>query len=312
MTRQCINKVLVAIDGSDRSIETVHYLAAMRALSNSEINLFHVYHKTHDGYYDLAKKTIGTKASDSLKAWETHQHLRIEAYLERCREILLAAGFNSEKIKTTIHHCRQGIARDIVEETGRGYDAVIIRRRGTSSIPALVMGSVAIKLFNAIEEVPLIFAGRQRFNNRILIGMDDPEETLRAVDFVGRMAGVKARFEIGFISVLRRDIWPPEAFTTQGGGVVDQNIFDDEINALFEMAKSKLEEYGFKGENVYTEIVKNAFSRAGAIVDAAERGDYSTIVIGRSRASRMNTFFVGRVSNKIVQIGPKQHFWIVN
>ena len=52
-------------------------------------------------------------------------------------------------------------------------------------------------------------------------------------------------------------------------------------------------------------------SRAGAIVNAAEKGDWSTIVVGRRGLSRVSDFFMGRVSNKVVHAGRKDTVWIV-
>lgn len=306
-----IDRVLVAVDGSERSLETVHYLSGMPAMFKAQINLLHIFPQHRERYFILAEKYIGVNESNTLRVWEQQQRLKIEGYMDCCRQILLDADFHPEQVKISIRHCRKGIARDIVEEAGKGYDAVVLRRRGMSSLPSLVMGSVALKLFNGIQDVPLIFAGRQYFNNRVLIGVDRPEEAFRAVDFVGRMAR-REPIEVGLIYVLRRDQWPPEVFSDPANSKLYQDIFDEEIKAVFNQSRERLESFGIKPENIDSRIVKNAFSRAGAIVAAADEGNYSTIVIGRSRVPRANTFFIGRVSNKIIQIGPKQHFWIVN
>jgi nucleotide-binding universal stress UspA family protein len=310
MTKTSIDKVLVTIDGSERSFETVIYLAALPALCEAKINLLHIYPKIHASYYEIAEKAAGMKLANSLRIWEQQQRQKIEMCMEKCRDVLLAADFNPQHIQISINHCRHGIARDIVEETDNGYMALFLRRRGISSLPALVMGSVALKLFNAVNDVPLIFAGRKAANNRILIAIDHFEEALRAVEFVKKMVRGKT-FKIGFISVIRRDSVPPHAFSEDGDGNIDPNIYEKKFNELFNMVRERLESEGIRPENIHSEIVKNSFSRAGAIVEKAERENYSTIVIGRRNTARTRSFYIGRVSNKIIQISPKQHVWIV-
>ncbi len=305
-----IQSVLVAVDGSDRSIETVRYLAQMAKMPDLKINLFHVRNETHESYYELARQSLGNKGVDTLKVWEKQQWAKIQSYLKKCSDVLLEAGVAPEKIKTTVQRCRQGIARDIVAEADRGYDALFLRRRGMSSLPALVMGSVALKLFNSAAEVPLVLAGRQPANHRILIAVNQLDEALRAADFVGRMAAFGEKIEVGLISVLRRDVWPTEEGESGDGAVPGEANID--LEALFDTVNTRLTEWGIKRDSIHNLVVKDAFSRAGAIVEAAEKGNFSTIVVGRNRVSRVNTFFIGRVSNKIIQIGPKQHFWIVN
>ena len=48
------------------------------------------------------------------------------------------------------------------------------------------------------------------------------------------------------------------------------------------------------------------------IVETTDRKGFDTIVVGRRGMSRVQQFFAGRVSTKVLQIGQKHHVWIVN
>jgi nucleotide-binding universal stress UspA family protein len=45
MKKKDRNKLLVVVDGSDRSIQTAQYLSDITSMRNCEITLFHVFNK---------------------------------------------------------------------------------------------------------------------------------------------------------------------------------------------------------------------------------------------------------------------------
>jgi nucleotide-binding universal stress UspA family protein len=311
MTLASIKKMLVAIDGSDRSIKTVKYLADMAALRNAEINLFHVFSGIPESHYDLLKEPASLKMGGQLVAWESAQRKRMEKYMEKCRKILLAADFHPQRVSITVRDRKHGIARDIVAASHTGYDAVVLRRRGMSRLTGLVMGSVAYKLLNTIDSVPLIFAGRKSYNQRILIGMDQSENAMRAVDFVGRMADGYG-YEVLLVNVMRGLGASDVPLSVEAGGYSHGDVLQSEIHQIFATAIERLVAAGFDPQKVRAEIIRDVPSRAGALVEMADREDYSTIVVGRRGLSRTSAFAIGRVSPKVLQIGRKHHVWIVN
>jgi nucleotide-binding universal stress UspA family protein len=311
MAHASIKKMLVAIDGSDRSVKTVKYLANVAALRNAEINLFHVFSGIPESHYDLLKEPASIKMGGQLVAWESAQRKRMEKHMDKCRKILLAADFHPQRVIITIRDRKIGIARDIVAAAHTGYDAVVLRRRGMSRLTGLVMGSVAYKLLNAIDSVPLLFAGRKPYNQRILIGMDQSENAMRAVDFVGRMADGYG-YEVALVNVMRGMGASDLPISVEAGADSGGDALQSEIREIFATATERLVDAGFDRRNVHAEIIRDVPSRAGALVDMAEREDYSTIVVGRRGLTRTSAFVIGRVSPKVLQIGRRHHVWIVN
>lgn len=306
------NTLLVAIDGSDRSIRTVAYLAEMPAFFNKEIHLFNVFASIPESYYDLGKEPSSIKITSGLYAWEKEHRNKIEKHMNKCKKILVAADCNPEKVKIIIHKRRKGVAQDIISESKKGYEAVVVRRRGMSNLQGLIMGSVALKLLNGVVTTPLLFAGRKPCNRRILVAVDGSENALRAVDFVGRMVG-GYDYCIGLVTVLRQNI---KQNTKNGTDMDMEQAFMDavELQSIqnIEKAREHLIAAGVEDTVITTEIVKGETSRAGGIIDTAEKGDFDTIVVGRRGLSRVQQFFAGRVSTKVLHVGRKHHVWIVN
>jgi nucleotide-binding universal stress UspA family protein len=304
------NKLLVVVDGSDRSIQTAQYLSDMTSLRNHEITLFHVFNKVPESYYDLAKEPASVKPYPSVHAWEAQQHDQIKKHVNRCRQLLLAADFNPNRVQTTIHNRQSGIARDIIAEARKGYDALVLRRRGLGRLRGLVIGSVAFKLLDRADFVPLIFAGRKPFTHRILIAVDGSDNAMRAVMFAGeKLKGSDCRIRL--LSVLRGAVDGHKDTTHR---MKNHELFDDaerSISAFMEKARKHLIAEGFRSDAITEQIIKNVPSRAAAIVQAANDGDHSTIVMGRKGGSLVSEFTIGRVSTKVILGGNEFGVWLV-
>ena len=73
----------------------------------------------------------------------------------------------------------------------------------------------------------------------------------------------------------------------------------------------RLKKAGLSDDQISSKIATGMTSRAKAIVEEAKKGGYGTIVVGRRGHSRVEEFFMGRVSNKVLQLAKKMAFWVV-
>jgi nucleotide-binding universal stress UspA family protein len=83
------------------------------------------------------------------------------------------------------------------------------------------------------------------------------------------------------------------------------------IEAFFAEAAVILEKEGFRPGQITTKVARGVSSRAGAIIEEARNGEYGTIVVGRRGLSKVKEFFIGRVSNKVVQLRKETAVWLV-
>jgi nucleotide-binding universal stress UspA family protein len=304
-------KLLVSMDGSERALRTAEYLAQMPAFYNMQVNLFNVFAGVPESYFDLGREPACVNITAGMYSWEKQQRGQIEQHLQKCRSILLSADYNPNKVQTTIKKRRVGIARDIIAESNKGYTAVVLRRRGMGRLQGLVMGSVALKLLNGIDSVPIIFAGRKTNRRRVLVAVDGSDNAMRAVDLVADMLG-GFDYAIGLVTVVRAEAPVEQA---PGTDSTFKSYLDDieiEVRRALDKAQERLLAAGFDDSNLSLEFIRGAQSRAAAIVDVADKGGFDTIVLGRRGMSRVQQFSAGRVSTKVLQIGQKYNVWIVN
>ena len=303
-------KILVPIDGSDRALNTVRYVARIEPFRNMDIVLFHVFNSVPESYWDLGKDPRSTSTVRQVRSWEIGQRKKINFYMERALQILLGAGVPSESIFIKVQNRKKGIARDIIREARNGYDAVVTRRRGMTGLRRIVLGSVATKLLSQITFLPLILVGKLKVNHKILLAFDGSENAMGAVQFVGSLLG-GCDYEITLFQVIRsngekgpehRHIFSSKEF----GRVVSK-----EMAASLKAAQAKLVHAGFKADKVSSQIVTGAISRAGAIADRAKQENFGTIVMGRRGHSRVRDFFIGRVTNKVIHLARERTVWVV-
>jgi nucleotide-binding universal stress UspA family protein len=304
-------RVLVAIDGSKRSLQTIEYMTQASFFRDMEINLFHVFISVPDAFWDLTREPSSIKTGAHVRAWESQKRKEIESHLSTCKAVLLDADFQPDKISISVQNRRNGIARDIIAESSKGYGFVLLRRRGMTQLSGLIMGSVAYKLLDHIDHTPLILAGKKPVNHRVLVAMDGSACALRALELVAHTL-VGKNCEITLVNVLRKSSQRTRNDAPGGdlSGLPEE--LGHSIQHILYDAKAKLLVDGFEDHNIRIETITHAHSRAGAIVAMAEERDISTIVVGRKGISRVHEFSMGRVCNKVLHIGREFHIWITN
>ena len=310
MRKQKKKKILVPIDGSDRALNTVRYVARFEPFRNMDIVLFHVFSSVPEGYWDLEKDPRSTSTVRQVKSWEVQQRKNMEKFMEKASQFLLKAGFSSESITIKIQNRKKGIARDIIREARNGYAAIVTRRRGMTGLRRIVLGSIATKLVEKLTFVPLILVGKRTPNNKILLAFDGSENAASALEFVGSLFG-GFDYEVSLFHVIR----------SNGEGQPEyQHIFSSkeytraarkEMSETLKAAQTKLIDMGLTTDKVSTQIAEKAISRAGAIADRAKQEDFGTIVMGRRGHSRIRDFFIGRVTNKVIHMARDRTVWVI-
>jgi len=142
------------------------------------------------------------------------------------------------------------------------------------------------------------------------------------VDYVAKMVGCCPAFEVTLFHVMRGfDIFhqavgkspaqaPDSAWQERLAKELEQA--GSGIEAVFAEATKRLVEAGMEAARVSRKVIKGASSRAGAIVDEVEKGGFDTVVVGRRGLSKVQEFFMGRVSNKVIHLAKDKTVWVVS
>ncbi len=306
------NQILLAIDGSDHALEAVKYVGGIPSFKKMQVLLFHVYSKLPGFYRDRETgPQFDHKMIKEIDALEMQQEAKLHQHMETARQILVAAGFPSDAVEKKLHIEQKGIARDIIHAAKDACSTVVIGRKGVSDVAELVLGGITTKLVEKIDFLPLLVVGKAPKPGKILLAWDGSENAMRAVDYVGTVLG-GSDLEVTLVHVIRGQ----EAMKTGYDLFLPSTQYiekaKEEISATLDQARVRLIRLGFKPNKVSSEIITGAYSRAVAIYEKAKDEGYGTIVVGRRGLSKVREFFMGRVSNKLIQLAKAQAVWVVN
>lgn len=152
---------------------------------------------------------------------------------------------------------------------------------------------------------------------KILIGLDESENAMRAVAYVGRVFGHAPEAEVTLFHVLpglppkfleEGDIPSPE--TRQARQRMIEEWEKEQEKAWADVcneARKALIHHGFKPEAIHTKFVPQHqhLDVGQEILDEAEAGDYTTVVLGRRGLSPIKRLLIGSVSRKVMEYGKK-------
>jgi nucleotide-binding universal stress UspA family protein len=306
-------KILLVVDGSYQAYETVNYVSEVLPPSDTEIVLLHVASKVPESFWDLEKDPVWQQKVQTVRGWEMQQEKKITDFMERAKQVFMDAKFPESAVKVDIRERKEGIARDIRAESHRGYDSVILGRRGLSTIQDLSLGGVASKIVLKASDLAVWLIGGRPNPDRILVGIDTSAGSMLAVDHVVKITdGLKKRILV--LNVIRKVSVEMEGIEGTGMEEFQRERMDKaarDIEPIMKKASERLQAGGISPENISTKIITGASTRAGTILEEARSGGYGTIVVGRRGLSTVEEFDMGRVSNKLVQAAKDRALWVV-
>lgn len=305
--------ILIALDGSPDSLGAARYVARTCNTANLKVSLMHVMPTTPETFWDQEKDVyFKEKMKTNYTEWEKSTKKAAQLFLDDAKNILVNAGVATSEVGAIIRERKVGIARDIVAESTRGYDAVVVGRRGLSKLADLFLGSVSNKIVEGIRDITVWVVGRDIRSDRMLVAVDASKNSRKAVDYAGTLASA-AEVELTLFHVVRK----------LGFEVVDGfNLRDEEIDGFMEQVetdtrrmlksyKNSLEKAGVAPEKISTKRTMGSYTRAGDILKEAKDGGYGTIVMGRRGLSKVYEFLMGRVTNKVLHRAEGFAVWIV-
>lgn len=315
-------RILIAVDGSLQALEAVRYVSKVLPGERIAVVLMHIVTRVPESFWDLEHEPAYHYRLVAVDEWEASQRKMVDEFMGQSRDMLLGAGVREEDLTVTIRDRKEGIARDLIAESQKGFDAVVVGRRGVSELKDMVLGSIANKLIERLSACPVWVVGGARASERILLCVDGSEGAGRAVQSTAGMLAGAPDVQVTLLHVVRsmgifRQVFGgvprPEKDGELAQGVEgEMEAASRRIQPAFDEAKDILLQSGLSEDRIAQHILTGAASQAGAIVDFAELEEYGTIVVGRRGLTKVQEFFMGRVSNKVVQLAKDKTVWVVN
>jgi nucleotide-binding universal stress UspA family protein len=150
-------KILVGFDDSENAIRAVRFLTETFSAEH-RVTLFSVLQDTA-ALCDLNSPELTPYFKEQQQSFCTLEEKKkslVETAVEKARDMLLEAGFPPDHIKLKVNAKSRGVARDIVDEAAKGYDLVVLGRRGVSAVREFFFGSVSGKVIQAARDVSIM------------------------------------------------------------------------------------------------------------------------------------------------------------
>jgi nucleotide-binding universal stress UspA family protein len=292
--------VLVPVDCSEQSFETVRYVGKIMKPGRAKITLFHVVSPVSKSYLDFeSDPPAGKRAVLNQAPKEV-----IEKFLEKASATLHQQGIHPKNVKRVVQARRRGVARDILSETFRGYDAVAIGRGPHKAIKNQIMGGTANRIVNNIYNTPVWLVGQCSDPGSILIAMDGSTGAMRAFTYAKKML-LRESSEILLYSVTR-------SLDNHSSETDQQGSTEAEMKSRFTECIAHLKQTGGDAIRVRSKIEIGLPSRAEGIVNEARQGGYATIIMGRRGLSDVRQYAMGQVCQKALTMATDRAVWIVN
>ena len=148
-----MNKMLVAIDGSQCAMRAVDY--AGRQFSGNRdlrITLLHVLPYPPAPFWDdghILSEQEKAARNTVIEKWLVNQRAKLEPLFKEAVELLIGQGIGPEQIEKKSISDSTDVAESILEEArDGGYQTLILGRCGLSASKRFLMGSVTTKIVN--------------------------------------------------------------------------------------------------------------------------------------------------------------------
>lgn len=306
-------KILVAVDDSPHSRQAVDYAARMKTLiPGLGFTLMHIQPPVSQFLLDEAQRSSQAQAELNRAAARNAEAAR--GLLAKFKDLMVRAGVPEAEIDLLTLPRHMGLAKDILDQAEGGlFDAVLLGRRGISSVQQMFLGSVSAHLIQNSALIPVWLVDGAVSSKQVLAAVEGSESALRAVDHLAFMLSGNPEVRIRFFHVAPRlkDFCEVnfaqkpaeglEALIAQG----DQRCMDD----FFSAALAKLQSAGFQEKQIETQTQATLVSVGETILSAAREGGFGTLVMGRRGMNR--SFFGGKVSYYVSQKLSDAALWLV-
>ena len=148
-----MNRMLIAIDGSECSIRAVDYVARQFSCNRDlQITLLHVLPYPPAPFWDdghVLSEEEKTERNKVIEKWLANQRAKLEPVFGKAVEMLLGQGIGPEQIGKKSVSDSTDVAQSILEEArDGGYRTLVLGRCGLSASKKFLMGSVTTKIVN--------------------------------------------------------------------------------------------------------------------------------------------------------------------
>ena len=306
-------KILVAIDSSRQSSETIDYAAHMAdVLSQVRFVLLHIQPTLSRYLTEEAQLNKGARVA--LEAVIAENAKKAHDILDKAATRMIGNGVDDNRIERVTLPRNIAVADDILAlNTAQSYDAVLVSRRGASYLQQWLTGSVTANLVEHTTVTPIWVVDGSVTSRKILLAADGSQSTLRALDHLAFMLSGRPEQNIQMLHIRPR-IQDYCEITVENQTVpeIEEVVFNEDQHCLddfYRQAVSVLVKNGIEKERMQMLTLDLKFSVPRSILGYARENGFGTVVLGRR--GRSKSPFFGSVSRGLLQKAENVALWVV-
>ena len=305
-------EILVAVDGSVYSNQSLHYLANL--FDSQEDIHFHLC------TWITATASIMPSAANSKNSLipssgtQSKKEASATRYLKKASDKMIRTGIDPERIHTSIEVSGYNIAATIQQTAEKKLvDSILVGRRGLHGISEMLMGSVSAALFKKCHTTPLWIIDGEVESKNFLVPVDGSPNALLAVDHLSHVFSGRDDIQIFLFHCTplfgKKVQCDPELFYHGW----EKEFCDTHLSGtdcLFNGPCQLLQDAGIPRKQIHILAEKSDLEEAHGIIREARNQKCGTIVMGRRGAGIAKGLF-GGVSDRAVKNVQDLALWIV-
>ena len=305
-------KILIAIDGSIYSSQSLEYIALLFA--GTPAIHFHLMICISSSESILPVPTDNRNSLFPEAPGTERKRQTAQSCLQKATDKLVRLGIAFERITSSVEISGQDIAITIQRQAEHLLmDSILVGRRGLNYVSEMLIGSVSATLLKNCHEIPLWIIDGEVLNRNLLAPVDGSLPSLLAIDHLAHIMEERKDITIFLFycqHFLRKKneanpefcypLWGKEWCDTYLTG--DTHIFDGPTQLLIEA--------GIPESNIITLSEVPDLDAAHGIIRQAHKHHCGTIVIGR-RGDGTTKGILGGVSDRTLKYSQDIALWVI-
>ena len=103
--------ILVAVDGSDQSRQTIIYLSRILSPNAVGLELFHVQAEMPEALFDEGETAATADYETEIETWKSNRGSHINRFMDDAQKTFIDAGFQSGSVAITVQNRKIGLLR---------------------------------------------------------------------------------------------------------------------------------------------------------------------------------------------------------
>jgi len=308
------SRILIPVDGSLQALHAVLYAGRMFPPDRTEIVLFHIDAESPDLDGALTGNPLYYDKKVKMNEWMAWQQKAMKQYLKQAISEMMKLNFPQAAICVKIKKKRERLLDEILKESRKEYNSVVVGKTGKSALKDRIVGSLAVKLAGKMNHIPLIIVDGAPRTDKLLLTIDRQTEAFKSLDCISALLDIQ-KMNISICHVAKCAL-------KQDAGLKEITVIDDHymcplhnvecICPSIEKMKKCLEDEGIIAEHLSEDII-DGDNPVASIIEFSRFNQFGSIVVGRRAiVPFVEELISGRSSEKILKKMRNMALWLVS